>query len=719
MKTINNYRPFHFQYISIQKGLEIIENKNSLLLASETGLGKTIVAATIALNANPKNVLVISPKANQKAWQDILNKSGLTYTISGNRAIPNYKENFDFVIIDEVHKIGTVTSSTYQSIFKLVRYNRSKLINISATPYNNNIEAFIDIISLFNLPAHEATVIEFFAGKIFELDKEISLFRRIHGETIYGMSFSDIGKLAELKFNFNKFLVKLSEFIAGFSIRDGRSTIKVLETEQLLERFPTTENIEFNSDIADYKTLKELAKLIDSLTFAWQNQTNYFIPNSNNEFGSVYRGTLYKLLESSVDALLSSVNKSIEKIKSVLQQDKITIGETTYPVHSGFTNDLKSDLETYFLIQKLLLTVVGSPKVDSLFNAIEQSEGKFIVFTEYVATLEMLAKEAEKRNISFIEFKSDTDEKVLDVISAEFDANNHKSDKYKVLICNDVLAEGVSLHYAKHLVHYDSKWNPSRLIQREGRINRICMDGNNHDIKIYKFTVPQFVNSVIELTEKIERKTSESDVILNGIVSEPTNYISTMNKIIQKQGGNVPNKSGVKVVHFVGEKEFILFDNGEIITETNVDVYPYMGFIPNDGDDIDTYFEFNGITEYSGMVDVRKKIDTRFRYTAKDFGMYRNDKFNRNSAKITALNNYTKAALNTFKDLSDKDVYVSFRDSGFDNTINHAIYHIFSGMVKENDKNKGGIEGTKLVYNEFYDLLKSLYFKAPKKIVII
>lgn len=51
-------------------------------------------------------------------------------------------------------------------------------------------------------------------------------------------------------------------------------------------------------------------------------------------------------------------------------------------------------------------------------------------------------------------------------------------DRYDILITTDVLAEGVNLQQARHIVNYDLPWNPMRLAQRHGRIDRI---GSAHD----------------------------------------------------------------------------------------------------------------------------------------------------------------------------------------------------------------------------------------------
>ena len=51
--------------------------------------------------------------------------------------------------------------------------------------------------------------------------------------------------------------------------------------------------------------------------------------------------------------------------------------------------------------------------------------------------------------------------------------STHPSDDFDILITTDVLAEGVNLQQCCHIINYDLPWNPMRLVQRHGRIDRI------------------------------------------------------------------------------------------------------------------------------------------------------------------------------------------------------------------------------------------------------
>lgn len=58
-------------------------------------------------------------------------------------------------------------------------------------------------------------------------------------------------------------------------------------------------------------------------------------------------------------------------------------------------------------------------------------------------------------------------------------------DRFDLLISTDVLAEGVNLQQCRHIINFDVPWNPMRLVQRHGRIDRI---GSTHD-RVYMRTI--------------------------------------------------------------------------------------------------------------------------------------------------------------------------------------------------------------------------------------
>lgn len=77
-------------------------------------------------------------------------------------------------------------------------------------------------------------------------------------------------------------------------------------------------------------------------------------------------------------------------------------------------------------------------------------------------------------------------------------------DLYDLVITTDVLAEGVNLQQARHIINYDLPWNPMRLVQRYGRIDRI---GSDHpEVFIRVFFPTSELDEMLALEDRLQRK---------------------------------------------------------------------------------------------------------------------------------------------------------------------------------------------------------------------
>ena len=78
------------------------------------------------------------------------------------------------------------------------------------------------------------------------------------------------------------------------------------------------------------------------------------------------------------------------------------------------------------------------------------------------------------------------------------------ADRYDLLITTDILSEGVNLQQCRHIINYDLPWNPMRLVQRQGRIDRI---GSQHE-RIYMRTIfpEDRLEDLLRLEERIRQK---------------------------------------------------------------------------------------------------------------------------------------------------------------------------------------------------------------------
>ena len=564
MKMIENYTPYHFQDISIKRGIEMIESVGSLLLATDTGLGKTVVAATIANTTILPNekLLVIAPKATHKSWANILRHTGINYEIIGNRSIPAHTTKCDFIIIDEIHKIGNAESATYIALAKLIIYNQSRVIGISATPYNNKMEHYTDLLLLLNV---KNQVVKMLLDRVISEINEFTYDMEIKTRYNNNLSMREMVVVGEITSKRKKAIEILSSITALFTIRDRRNSIPILESEHLLERFPVVTKKTLPYGTGDNgSALTQIVRDLAKANYAYQNQLNYYNSDGSGTFGAVYKTTLYKLLESSFGAFRLSVENNLNNIKNIIQAGQITIGDTTNDLTELFFSDLNHDLVIFQRICDNAKMLDDSEKLNTVFEVVNATEGKVVIFTEYNETFNILCNDARARGIKFISYNSATDDKVLDIIAQNFDANQDKiSNEYKLLICTDTLAEGVNLHHADTLVHFDNKWNPSKILQREGRIDRININSKVNDITVYTMEIPQYIDSQITLTDKIENKIFEAELIFTNI-DKPIDLNAYIHKLdsfsldTRNTTGGF-NRKDVNRVFFVDDTHYIAF----------------------------------------------------------------------------------------------------------------------------------------------------------------
>ena len=108
-------------------------------------------------------------------------------------------------------------------------------------------------------------------------------------------------------------------------------------------------------------------------------------------------------------------------------------------------------------------------------------------------------------------------------------------DLYDLLIATDVLSEGVNLQQARHIVNYDLPWNPMRLVQRHGRIDRI---GSPHgEVFIRCYFPDQHLEALLGLEERLQRKLKQAAAavgvgqVLPGFAGREVNFTETRGEI--------------------------------------------------------------------------------------------------------------------------------------------------------------------------------------------
>lgn len=99
-------------------------------------------------------------------------------------------------------------------------------------------------------------------------------------------------------------------------------------------------------------------------------------------------------------------------------------------------------------------------------------------------------------------------------IGLEF-PGQEKPDLFDILVTTDVLAEGVNLQQAGRIINYDLPWNPMRIVQRHGRVDRI---GSPHpQVDFGLFFPAQKLDDLLGLEETIRRKVAQAEAAVGNV----------------------------------------------------------------------------------------------------------------------------------------------------------------------------------------------------------
>jgi superfamily II DNA or RNA helicase len=150
-----------------------------------------------------------------------------------------------------------------------------------------------------------------------------------------------------------------------------------------------------------------------------------------------------------------------------------------------FIANIKADIKLFERIAqevKKLNLLVNDPKrkavaskVEDIITKKESPKRKVIIFTEYADTVSHL-KDYFIDNFSgrVLCCNGVVNKSFSETLNSNFNAKYEtKNDDYDILITSDKLSEGFNLNRAGTIINYDIPWNPTRVIQRVGRINRM------------------------------------------------------------------------------------------------------------------------------------------------------------------------------------------------------------------------------------------------------
>lgn len=453
-------------------------------------------------------------------------------------------DKYKNIFIDEAHRFRTETNVTYENLAQICRGKR--VILVTATPLNNSPKDILSQIKLFQ-KARKSTIPNltnletFFNG----LDKKLKGLDRQQDYDEYIKGVRENAK--EIREKVLKYLMvrrTRSEIVKYFGSdmkKQGLKFPEVADPEPILYQLNENEDRVFNKtieliarefkyaryvpmlyykgDITQAEDLAQknmrkfmrilLVKRLESSFHAFRNSLSRFIKSYEQFLNEFDKGYVYVSKKYTSKLFEFLENDDDEAIQHLIDEDKAK-RFTVSDFKPHFRKDLENDLAVLGEIARLWKTVDRDPKLLTFIEVLSArkilKESKLIVFTESKETAEYLEKHIGKIFPNKVVcFSGSSGASIREKVIENFDARaKFPKDNYRILISTEVLSEGVNLHRSNVVINYDIPWNPTRLMQRTGRINRV--DTKFDEIYTFNFFPTIQSNDQIKLKEAAEYK---------------------------------------------------------------------------------------------------------------------------------------------------------------------------------------------------------------------
>lgn len=562
--TEGRYSNLRYQTDAVQMAINALNNHNGAIVADVVGLGKSVIASTIARNLRLRTIIVCPPHL-YKQWEGYRDEFGFTASVFSagkiEDAVLHYQELVKdgeqfLIIIDEAHRFRNEYTQDYALLHNLCFGN--KVLLLTATPFNNQPADIYALIKLFQIPTNSTLkTVENLGASFKDL---INKYKKLREEQRVGKKTDE-----EIKTQVNDMAKKIRSIISPLVVRRSRLDLQGIpeyaddlkqqniqlvmpndpeeleyDLSELKDLYMTTldriNKSEGNSDAvyrfkaARYSPvlyIKEESK--DKLAKELEDKTgvkfNLLLGRQTN-ISSFMRHLLVARFESSVAAFKASLGYMIQSSEHMLrwieQRRKIPVFKkgnlpdvsTFYDtsddgmeeieelfekyeargffeidmkyVKDSFVTDVKADVQLLKNLQEQWFgkdnMIKSDPKLDSFIRIVSKQmkndpNRKLVVFSEFADTVNYLGKALVNAGLPAMKYTSaDATSANKDLIRANFDAGLKpalQQNDFYILVATDAISEGYNLHRAGAIFNYDIPYNPTRVIQRIGRINRI------------------------------------------------------------------------------------------------------------------------------------------------------------------------------------------------------------------------------------------------------
>lgn len=545
----SGYMKLQYQIDAVTQAKKILEAYNGVFISDVVGLGKTYICAMLAKSLKRGyNKLIICPPVLVDYWNSVMKEFDVVADVKSlgilDRILEDEKNlsRYEYIFIDEAHRFRNSDTESFKILHQIC-YNK-KVILISATPINNYSSDIENQIYLFQ-PKHKSNIMPneknlegFFARLNTKLKKydrgtpEYNVQMRKNSEVIrdrllrhimirrtrkeimdfykedmdkQGLKFPNVGTPEKIIYTFDKFTNDV--------FKETMRIIKNLDYARYTPLLYLEDNKQFASMLVSQRNMSGfmksvLVKRLESSFYAFKKTLSRFIESYERFIGMCKSGDIYISKKINVYDLLD--NGDDDKLAELERQERVQHFKIDR-FRADFIPSLERDLGMLKRLKSYWDQIDKDPKLEQFITELKNNKilknTKMIIFTESKETAQYLEVNLKSMFGSrLISFSGESSEYLKRDIEYSFNPRYKDSgkDKYDVLITTDILAEGINLHRANVLINYDLPWNPTRMMQRGGRINRV---GTEYDrIFMFNFFPTSQTDAHLPLKDRIIEK---------------------------------------------------------------------------------------------------------------------------------------------------------------------------------------------------------------------
>ena len=547
--------PFHgavqiddFQLVPLLKALRM--PRVNLLIADDVGLGKTVEAGLILsellLRRRIQRVLILTPASLRLQWRDEMwDKFSLPFDVvdrdethalrrrlgmdanpwrSHSRIIASYhylrQEDvlqqflaacvtpegsphlpWDLLIVDECHNLMPSSFGEDSDLCRMLRLIAPQFehrLFLSATPHNGHTRSFTGLLEILDpvrfsqtdelKPAERERIHHVVLRRLKrEINERTSPPRFCHRHAPRALPLALSAAELDLVTAFANFRTAIHRVIAATAV--GRRRAGSFAVEMLGKRLLSCPTAFAESWRRCKAGLEEATALTDGDVTAVQRQLSR--DTADDREAQAREATAAGVVGAWLAGMASQLHAEIAALDDAVAA--LGFAATRDVVSTDLRHDARFD--TLIDLIERLTRDKGAWRADE----------RLVVFTEYKTTLDYLARRLSERydpeRVRLLYGGLDDAER-NDVKNAF----NDPADSVRILLATDAAAEGLNLQRtARYLLHFDCPWNPSRLEQRNGRVDR---HGQARDVTIHHFVSDQdqdlrFLSHVIAKADEI------------------------------------------------------------------------------------------------------------------------------------------------------------------------------------------------------------------------